>query len=169
MMLNDIIKGLEKNKKVFEALLDVPHDDLIRFKPKEDSWCFLEIVCHLIDEEVEDFRARVNHTLVSLESPFKSISPRTWPYDRKYLNQDFNVKSNEFLQEREKSIHWLKNLPASNWNQEFIHPDLGKISAKRFLHNWLAHDYLHIRQLNALKYAFLEKRTGQDLTYAGNW
>lgn len=169
MTLDAIIEGLGKNQKVFEALFDVPHRDLILFKPNEDAWCFLEIVCHLIDEEVEDFRTRVGHSLSSLEEPFKSISPSTWPKERKYLEQDYYPKIAEFLREREESLKWLRSLDAVDWNKELLHSDLGKISANRFLHNWLAHDYLHIRQLNALKYTFLKANSNEDLSYAGNW
>lgn len=169
MNVGDIIEGLSKNAKVFDALFDLPHNNLIRFKPNEGVWCFLEIVCHLIDEEVEDFRTRVGHLLNSIEKPFPSISPTTWPKERKYLEQDFYSKVVEFQKERNKSICWLKNLDKVDWHKESLHPDLGKISANRFLHNWLAHDYLHIRQLNALKYTFLQKNSREDLTYAGNW
>lgn len=33
--------------------------------------------------------------------------------------------------------------------------------------NWLAHDYLHMRQI--IKYQYLKEKTNIDLQYAGNW
>jgi hypothetical protein len=38
-----------------------------------------------------------------------------------------------------------------------------------FLHNWLAHDYLHIRQIIRIKYDYLKKTSGEILLYAGEW
>ncbi len=43
------------------------------------------------------------------------------------------------------------------------------MTAKMFLSNWLAHDYLHIRQITKLKYDYLKQLTNEDLNYAGNW
>ena len=42
-------------------------------------------------------------------------------------------------------------------------------SAKQFLNNWLAHDYHHIRQINAIQYDFLKSSSGEALNYAGKW
>ena len=38
-----------------------------------------------------------------------------------------------------------------------------------FSPNWLAHDYLHIRQIIRLKFAYLQQLSKEDLSYAGNW
>jgi hypothetical protein len=35
--------------------------------------------------------------------------------------------------------------------------------------NWLAHDYLHIRQILRLKYEYLKSISEEDLSYAGEW
>jgi hypothetical protein len=43
------------------------------------------------------------------------------------------------------------------------------MSARLFLHNWLAHDYLHIRQINRLKFAYLKAHSDISLDYAGAW
>ena len=43
------------------------------------------------------------------------------------------------------------------------------MSAKLFLTNWLAHDYLHIRQIIRYQYHYLKESTAIDLGYAGNW
>ncbi|MEM6429633.1 MAG: hypothetical protein AAF708_10365 [Deinococcota bacterium] len=42
------------------------------------------------------------------------------------------------------------------------------MSAQFFLENWLAHDYLHMRQVVKLKYDYLTA-DGVNLIYAGTW
>ena len=169
MQVKDIISGLEKNIVVFQALFDVDTPDLIGFKPTEDAWSVLEIVCHLLDEEREDFRARVKLALFSPGSKPAPISPTTWPMERKYEEQDFREMVHKFLQERESSVQWLKGLEAVDWNNQLDRLDLGNMSALNFLQNWLAHDYHHIRQLNAIKHAFLKATSADGLSYAGKW
>ena len=43
------------------------------------------------------------------------------------------------------------------------------MSVKLFLSNWLAHDYLHIKQITRYRYNYLEEKTAINLQYAGNW
>jgi hypothetical protein len=50
-----------------------------------------------------------------------------------------------------------------------VHPELGMLRAKIFLANWLAHDYLHIRQIIRYQFEYLKVKTEVDLNYAGNW
>jgi hypothetical protein len=82
-----------------------------------------------------------------------------------------NSSLNNFLIEREKSIEWLKNLTSPDWKATYSHPKLGEISAEKLLANWLAHDYLHIRQISYLLWSYLAKKAVPTikLDYAGNW
>ncbi|MCF8266163.1 MAG: hypothetical protein K9I99_16810, partial [Melioribacteraceae bacterium] len=88
---------------------------------------------------------------------------------RNYFEQDFDIKLNEFLTEREDSIQWLKSLKNPDLAQFYNHPKFGKMSGKLFLSNWLAHDYLHIRQITGVKFFYLKHISGETLDYAGNW
>ncbi|MDT0608368.1 DinB family protein [Croceitalea rosinachiae] len=169
MFSDFIIAELEQHKKVFETLLVAVTKETHLFRPSPDSWCLLEVTCHLRDEEVYDFRARVRHALEAPNALLKPISPKTWPLEHDYLNKDFQKVTRQFLEERSNSIAWLKGLKNASWNNKILHPDLGELSARTFLENWLAHDYLHIRQINKIKRAYLSQVSNDDLSYAGNW
>ena len=88
---------------------------------------------------------------------------------RNYLGQDYEAKLAEFLLEREKSIAWLRSLVDPKWDNTYLHPKLGPMSAELFLANWLAHDYIHIRQINRLAFEYLQDQSSIDLSYAGNF
>ena len=139
------------------------------WKPQPDKWCLLEVICHLCDEEREDFRARVKHILFTPGDEMKSINPTGWVLERKYLEQSFDEKMSEFIMERKSSVTWLRSLKDVSWNNIYHHPKLGAMTANMVLANWLAHDYLHIRQIAGLKHGYLAGISGQDLSYAGNW
>ena len=169
--MNDqkIIQELSRNKDIFKGLLLNVSKEEYLWKINTDKWCLLEIVCHLFDEEREDFRTRTKLVLQDPELPLPPFDPTAWPKDRAYIKQNYNDKVYNFLNERDQSIDWLQSLKDPPWNNAFLHPKFGDMSASLFLANWLAHDYLHIRQILTLKYKYLEQFSGVSLSYAGIW
>jgi hypothetical protein len=165
----EIIKGLTRNRDVFNELLRDLTQEQYLWKLSPEKWCILEIICHLYDEEREDFRTRTKHVLETPTAPFPPIDPQGWVETRSYIRQNYEDKLNDFLTEREHSIKWLQTLSNPNWDNASEHPNMGKLTAKMLLSNWLAHDYLHIRQITKLKYDYLKQLTNEDLNYAGNW
>jgi hypothetical protein len=163
-----IISQLETNKDVYRHLLDVPAA-LQQWRPESGSWCLLEILCHLRDEECEDFRARTKLALNPATGPLVPIHPVKWVADRRYMDNSFSDVLGDFLKERVQSVSWLRSLQQHGWEREYLHTELGPMTAFSMLANWLAHDYHHIRQINALKYHYLRETGGADLHYAGKW
>jgi len=164
-----VIKSLDKNLKVFLSLLNGVKKEEYLFKPDTEHWCLLEIICHLVDEEREDFRIRLQTVL---EAPFKHppiIDPEGWVMSRKYLDQNFKEKIKAFRKERKASIQYLSTLENPKWINYYEHPILGNLDGHHFLRNWLAHDYLHIRQITRVRYRYLQYMTASDCSYAGNW
>ena len=165
----EIIEQLAANRQVFASLFDQKSEAMHRWAPEPNSWSLLEIACHLYDEEREDFRTRVLHTLITPEIPAPSIDPQGWVLTRDYAGQNYADKVKAFLQERKASIQILQDLEQPDWTKTYHHPALGSISAYQFLSNWLAHDYHHIRQINRRLYEYLRHSSGMDLGYAGDW
>ncbi len=166
----DFILGqFQKNKQVFYNLFKEEYEDLHLWKQTPEKWCLLEILCHLYDEERDDFRFRTKWVLERPNEIPPPFNPINWVTDHKYIEQDYKVMLDKFIKERESSIIWLKSLKNVNWNNSFEHPKLGTMSAKYFLNNWLAHDYLHIRQIVKLKFNYLNNQSEENLNYAGIW
>ncbi len=164
-----LIGQFQKNKQVFFDLLIDEKEELYLWKQNSKKWCLLEILCHLYDEERDDFRFRTKWVLENPNQVPPPFNPIDWVTDHKYLQQDYSSMLNKFMLEREESIKWLSSLKNVNWKNSFQHPKLGKMTAEYFLNNWLAHDYLHIRQIIKLKFDYLKYRFQDNLNYAGNW
>jgi hypothetical protein len=164
-----IANELLKNKDVFKELLNDLTKEEYLWKPQPDKWCLLEVVCHLYDEELEDFRARTKHVLENPTQPLPPTDPPGWVLERNYIQQNYTDTLNKFLKERDESVKWLQSLKSPKWNNEYQHPKMGPLKAKMFLVNWPAHDYLHIRQITKLKFDYLKNITGENLNYAGDW
>ena len=169
MDYREIIISLKQNKEVFGTVLTGKTRAQYTFKPTPDKWCLLEVLCHLVEEEKEDFRARVEMVIREPNEALPTFDPTTWPISRNYMGQDYEKKITEFLSERDKSVAWLESLVEPQWDNTYQHPKLGPLSAKLFLANWLAHDYIHLRQLNRLAHEYLQQQSGIDLSYAGNF
>jgi hypothetical protein len=164
-----IISSLSQNSSVLKAQLQGKSREEYTFKPTPDKWCMLEVLCHLVDEEKEDFRTRVEYVLRDPNEQLPMFDPTQWPASRNYMGQDYAAKLAEYLDERAKSVAWLESLVDPQWENAYQHPKLGPLSAEMFLANWLAHDYIHIRQLNRLAFGYLQHQSGTDLSYAGNF
>ena len=167
--MNEIIEQLQKNKAVFHDILKKENESMVLWKQTPEKWCLLEIVCHLIDEECFDFRFRTKWCLEHPNEMPPPIDPVGWVTKNDYIHQDYDTKFAKFLTERDNSIGWLQSLKNVNWSSAFEHPKLGVMTARHFLANWLAHDYLHIKQITRLKYDYLAHNSGEHLDYAGIW
>nr|MBP8048324.1 hypothetical protein [Anaerolineales bacterium] len=92
-----------------------------------------------------------------------------WVESREYNKRNFTETLNSFLEERNKSLAWLKNLSAPNWESE--HTDqYGSLKAGEMFSAWVDHDNLHIRQLVELRQARIVRLAEPyDVSYAGEW
>jgi hypothetical protein len=164
-----IVQNLAANGVVFQQLYADVTPALALWRPAPQKWNLLEIACHLRDEETDDFRRRVQQTLDNPQVAPPAIDPEGWVLARGYANAVLADVLQAFGAARAQSVDWLEHLVDPQWENTWQHPSMGPLSAGLFLNNWLAHDYLHIRQIVALKFAYLQQVSGEDLQYAGTW
>jgi hypothetical protein len=169
MNLSYFISRLSDNREVFESLLSHVTAEQAAWKPSPDKWSMIEVVNHLYDEEREDFRQRLGLTLKDPATPWPRIDPQGWVATREYSARDLVSSLNSFLTEREKSLAWLKELSAPAWQNQHER-DQGTLSAGDLLASWLAHDFLHIRQLARLQWQYISVMAAPYSTeYGGPW
>lgn len=157
MDIQYFIDSFKQNVNVIGSLVKDISIEQARWKPKPDKWSILEVINHLYDEEKDDFRKRLDMTLHSPAEDWPSIDPEGWVKDRNYNQKDFKKSLNNFIAERETSLNWLESLSSQNWQTTYHHTKIGPIRAGDLLAAWLAHDYLHLRQLSSLKLAYIDK------------
>lgn len=164
-----VISELRRNREVFADLLLPPSEEMTLYRPAENKWNLLEIVCHLFDEERLDFRARMRHIIEGTGDKMPPIDPEGWVKIHRYSERDYKSIAEDFLNERGISLEWLETITDDDLSRSFDHAVFGNVSAGFFLYNWLAHDYLHIRQITSLKFSYLREFGNQELKYAGDW
>lgn len=164
-----IIDRLEGFIDVLPALAGSVGTGDAGWKPDGASWSVVEIVAHLADEEVEDFRTRVRLTLADPGQPWPPIDPEGWARERNYQNRDLGPEIDRWVVERRASIVWLRSLASPAWDNAFRHPRFGPIHAGDVLASWAAHDALHARQIAKRLWQLAKRDSGVfNTSYAGD-
>jgi hypothetical protein len=149
-------RELARLPAILEAMLADLDDALWRARPAPKEWSPVEIVCHLRDEEVEDFGARVRAILDGAQG-FTRIDPEGWAVERRYHEAEPRAALAGFLERRAASLAFLAGVEPQRLSRAIEHPRLGRMSGLDLLAAWVTHDRLHVAQLAATL-----ARTGAD-------
>ncbi len=148
----DVLAGARRELARFPAVLGALLADLDppawRARPAPSEWAPVEIVCHLRDEEVEDFRARLR-VAVEGGTSFAPIDPERWAVERRYLEDDGPRALAAFLERRATTLEALVAIGPAQLTATVAHRRTGGLSGLDILAAWVAHDRLHLTQLAA--------------------
>jgi len=170
VLLDAASARLGHDLEVVRAFTAGVSDTQARWRPTADAWSLVEVVNHLVDEEVLDFRTRVELALFSPDVPFTPIDPPAWVVAHRYAERELGESVARFTAERQRSLAWLAGLDDPDWTRRHAAPWGGTIAAGDLLASWVAHDHLHVRQLDELHYGYLASSSAPfSVAYAGDW
>lgn len=155
MDLHHFIASLERGMRTLGAALAGVEPDEAVWRPAPGRWSLVEIACHLLDEERDDFRARVASTLDDPARAWPAIDPEGWARERDYRARDLSETLAALRGERVTSLDWLRGLDTADWTRAHEHPRLGTLRAGDLLAAWAAHDLLHLQQIARTRAAYL--------------
>jgi hypothetical protein len=169
MEFRTLYQELTNSTEMIRALLAGITQEEAQVKPTPESWSILEVICHLYDEEREDFREHLDFILHRQSEEYHVINPQRWITERKYNEQNFIEMKEKFFAERQQSLDWLEEISNSDWDITY-ESKYGSVSAGEMFSCWIAHDNLHIRQFVELRRARIENITKPyPIEYAGDW
>jgi hypothetical protein len=169
MEFQTLYQELQSSTEMIRALLSGITQEESQMKPNPDSWSILEVICHLYDEEREDFREHLDFILHRQDEEYHVIDPQGWIKERKYNEQRLAEMQEKFFAERKKSLEWLRGIADSDWDITYT-SEYGSVSAGEMFSCWIAHDNLHLRQFVELRRARIENITKPyPIEYAGDW
>jgi hypothetical protein len=170
MDLNHYLGRLTHQAEAIARLVEGVDATQARWRPSPNEWSILEVVNHLVDEEIEDFRLRLQMTLRDPNEKWPLNDPEAKVIERDYNSRDLGESLENFLDERTISLEWLRSLDGPQWENEYVIPDVGSLSAGDLLVSWVAHDLLHLRQLVELHFYYQRQLTHPyHVDYAGDW
>ena len=169
MEFDKLCQELATNAQSIRALVTGISQTDAQIRPTSDSWSILEVICHLADEERNDFRPRLDVMLHHPDQAFAPNDSQAWILERNYNERDLAQSLNDFFNERAQSLAWLSSLASANWEAVYTTP-YRVMKAGDMLGSWVTHDILHLRQLVELRYARVIGLTAPyDVEYAGGW
>ena len=145
-LLAEARRGLAPLPGILSALLDHVDDATARSRPLREEWAPVEIICHLRDEETEDFRARL-HVVIEGRMAFPPIDPAGWVEQRRYREANLREQLASFRERRTASLAWLGEIVPADLGRSVTHPAVGELSGLDLLTAWVTHDRLHLAQL----------------------
>jgi hypothetical protein len=133
-----------------DALLAGLDRDAWRARPVPAEWAPVEIVCHLRDEETEDFGARVR-VVFDGGAAFARIDPARWADERRYRDADPEEALAALRERRAATLAFIGALAAAPERLLRAVPlgRAGTLSGLDLVSAWVAHDRLHLAQLAA--------------------
>ena len=169
MKFETLYLELVDSTDMIRALLAGISQQEAQVKPNAESWSVLETLCHLLDEEREDFREHLDFIVNRQQGEWHPIDPEGWVKARHYNEQDFRQARERFFSERSRSLDWLKGLSDADWNKSH-EAKWGTLTAGDLLASWVAHDNLAVRQLTELRRRRIEDMAQPyKVAYAGEW
>lgn len=167
MNLTKVISQFISQTKSIVGLVSNLTDEEVHWKPDPESWSILEVMYHLVYEEIYDFRHHIGRIYGSGPSYQTNETSEEWK--TQHVNSGFKELLDELQSEREKSITWITTLDNADWNETIDFP-WGDLRAGDLLASWLAHDLLHLRQFIELRYTYIElNHSPYFVKYAGKW
>ncbi len=164
------IAALEANAPTIASLVRAIPLAQARWQPTPTDWSVLEMINHLADEECEDFRLRLDAALHRPGTAVPSNDSAAWLVARAYNERDPAASLARFLEERQRSLVWLRALTAPDWSNAIPRNSGGVLRAGDLLAAWAAHDVLHLRQLVEVQYHFLAAQAQPfSVGFAGDW
>jgi len=115
-------------------------------RPIPGEWAPIEVLCHLRDEETEDFGARLR-ALLDGATELSPIDPERWVDERHYRDSKLDEVLRDLKAKREASLDFLASVDPERLEAALSHGRLGRLSGLDVLAAWVAHDRLHLAQL----------------------
>lgn len=138
---------LARLPRVLSALLDDLEPALWRERPAASEWSPVEIVCHLRDEEVEDFGARMR-VIERGGARFVPIDPERWVVERRYREAEPAAALAAFAQRRAENLEFLATVAPERLRATATSGTTA-LSGLDLVAAWVTHDRLHLAQLAA--------------------
>ena len=168
MDIQALVDRLQRFPPIVQAVLDdLAEADRI-WTPPHGGWSVAQILGHLLCEERQDFRPRLERLWHDADEAWDTLHPEGAVAQGDWADCDATMAA--FSEERRASVEWLRAMPAPDMAAQKTHPTFGSMTAGELLGAWVAHDALHLRQLSRRMHELSVRDAAPfGVDYAGEW
>lgn len=139
---------LEATPGIVSALMTELTEADARWKPAPERFSVAEVLAHLAHSEHACYRMRLDRFLAETRPAFEPDDAQM--YLDLYRDADPGEAFDQFEEQREDNVQFLRNLPAGAGDRPALHKEYGEITLSQMLNEWALHDLAHIRQIAEL-------------------
>lgn len=145
-----ILASLRAQAAVIDTLCRDRSPEQWTRRPVAGEWNLTEVLCHLRDVDREVNLPRL-HRVVEEASPFiVGVDTDAWAQTRNYAGQDGPTAFREFIQVRLELLEFLEGLAPPDWRRDCRHAIFGPTTLLELAGFTVAHDRIHLQQIQAL-------------------
>jgi DinB family protein len=139
---------LEATPDILRGLMTGLSDEDARWKPAPDRFSVAEVLAHLSHSEGHCYRMRLDRFLSEERPEFEPDDAQM--YLELYRNADPEDAFDQFEEQRETNVEYLRGLAIDTGERVALHKEFGEITLSQMLHEWTLHDLGHVRQVAEL-------------------
>lgn len=165
MTIQETYDALARTPDAFRGLIGGAPPAAIQFRERPDAWTVHEVLCHVTDGEVTDWRPRVAMIVGDGDKRFT-------PFDREggerhYGHWQTQPLLAEFERLRRDNLAYLERLELDDAALERtgIHPEFGDVTLRQLLATWVVHDLAHVNQISRVLVRHLGPQVGPWTKY----
>jgi len=139
---------LEATPGILRSLMTELSEEDARWKPAPGRFSVAEVLAHLAHSESDCYRMRVERFMAETRPEFEPDDAQM--YLDLYRDADPKKAFDQFKDQRESNIGFLRDLPQGAGDRIALHREFGEITLAQMLNEWALHDLGHIRQIAEL-------------------
>lgn len=150
-----------------QALVQNAPAALLTWQPAPGEWCILEVIGHLVETEERGFGGRIRALVAEGRPQFSGWDPDAVAAARADATRDPVEILAEFTSRREANITMLADLSPDILARGGDHPQVGELTGRDLLQEWIYHDGNHLRQMFANVQAYTWPHMGNAQRFSG--
>ena len=139
---------LQATPAILRGLMTELTEEDARWKPAPERFSVAEVLAHLSHSEGHCYRMRLDRFLTESRPEFEPDDAQM--YLDLYRDADPEDAFDDFEEQRENNIEFLRGLSAGAGDRIALHKEYGEITLAQMLNEWALHDLGHIRQIAEL-------------------
>ena len=150
-----------------QLLVENAPGTFLAWQPAPGEWSVVEVIGHLVETEERGFGGRIRAIMAEDRPQFSGWDPDGVAAARADATRDPAEVLAEFTARREANIAMLEGLSPDILDRGGDHPEVGELTGRALLQEWVYHDGNHIRQMHANLQAYTWPHMGNAQRFGG--